>query len=47
MTLQKWLHRAKVDEGTTPGLSRTESAENRELRQRVRLLEQVKSRLVV
>ena len=40
MTLQKWLHRAKVDEGAAPGPSRTESAENRELRQRVRLLEQ-------
>jgi len=40
MTLQKWLHRAKVDEGTAPGASRAESAENRELRQRVRLLEQ-------
>jgi len=40
MTLQKWLHRAKVDEGTAPGPSRAESVENRELRQRVRLLEQ-------
>ncbi|KQP71402.1 transposase [Microbacterium sp. Leaf288] len=40
MTLQKWLHRAKVDEGTAPGPSRAESAENRELRKRVRLLEQ-------
>jgi transposase len=40
MTLQKWLHRAKVDEGTVPGPSRAESVENRELRQRVRLLEQ-------
>lgn len=40
MTLQKWLHRAKVDEGIAPGSSGAESAENRELRQRVRLLEQ-------
>jgi transposase-like protein len=40
MTLQKWLHRAKVEDGTAPGASRAESAENRELRQRVRLLEQ-------
>lgn len=40
MTLQKWLHRAKADEGTSPGPSRAESTENRELRQRVRLLEE-------
>lgn len=40
MTLQKWLHRAKVDEGTTPGQARTESIELREARKRIRLLEQ-------
>jgi len=40
MTLQKWLHRAKVDEGAAPGQTRTESAEIRELRKRNRLLEQ-------
>ncbi|WP_426623938.1 IS3 family transposase [Leifsonia sp. McL0607] len=40
MTLQKWLRRAAVDEGTKPGQAGSESAENRELRKRVRLLEQ-------
>ena len=40
MTLQKWLRRADIDEGAKPGQSRSESAENRELRRRVRLLEQ-------
>ena len=40
MTLQKWLQRAAVDDGTKPGQSRTESAELREVRRRVRLLEQ-------
>ena len=40
MTLQKWLHRAKVEEGTAPGQSRSEAAEIRELRKRNRLLEQ-------
>ena len=40
MTLQKWLQRAAVDDGIRPGQSRTESAGNRELRKRIRLLEQ-------
>lgn len=40
MTLQKWLQRAAVDNGTRPGQSRTESAELREARKRFRLLEQ-------
>ncbi|WP_426623964.1 transposase [Leifsonia sp. McL0607] len=40
MTLQKWLRRAAIDEGTKPGQTGSESAENRELRKRVRLLEQ-------
>lgn len=42
MTLQKWLQRAKADDGTGtgPGPSRTESVELRETRKRVRLLEQ-------
>ena len=39
MTLQKWLQRAAVDNGSKPGQSRTESAENRELWKRIRLLE--------
>lgn len=40
MTLQKWLLRADIDEGTKPGPSRSEAVDNRELRKRVRLLEQ-------
>ena len=40
MTLQKWLQRAAVDEGTKPGQSRTEGAELREAHKRIRLLEQ-------
>jgi transposase len=40
MTLWKWLQRAAVDDGSKPGLSSTESAELREARQRIRLLEQ-------
>ncbi len=40
MTLQKWLQRAKAEDGAGPGLSRTESVELRETRKRVRLLEQ-------
>jgi transposase len=40
MTLQKWLQRAAVDDGFKPGQSRTESAELREARKRIRLLEQ-------
>jgi len=40
MTLQKWLHRAKVEDGSVPGQTRSESAEIRELRKRNRLLEQ-------
>jgi transposase-like protein len=40
MTAQKWLRRAAADDGAGRGQSRSESAENRELRKRVRLLEQ-------
>ena len=40
MTLQKWLQRAAVDDGAKPGRSRTEAAELREARKRIRLLEQ-------
>ena len=40
MTLQKWLQRAAVDDGARPGQSRTEAAELREARKRIRLLEQ-------
>lgn len=40
MTLQKWLRRADVEEGAKPGQARSEASETRELRKRVRLLEQ-------
>lgn len=40
MTLQKWLHRADIDEGIKPGQSRSETAEIRESKKRNRLLEQ-------
>lgn len=39
-TLDKWLRQERVSAGEQPGVSRSESAENRELRKRVRLLEQ-------
>jgi len=40
MTLQKWLQRAKVEDGQVPGQTRSDSEELRELRRRNRLLEQ-------
>ena len=40
MTLSTWMRQADIDDGEKPGLSRAEAAENRELRKRVRLLEQ-------
>ena len=40
MTLQKWLRRADIDDGTKPGQPRVEGAELREARKRIRLLEQ-------
>lgn len=40
MTLSKWLRQAAVDDGDRPGVTTSESAENRELKKRVRLLEQ-------
>ena len=45
MTLQKWLQQAAVDDGIKPGQSRTEGAELREARKRIRLLEQEDPRL--
>lgn len=40
MTLSKWLRRAAIADGDRPGVTPAESAENRELKRRVRLLEQ-------
>ena len=40
MTLFKWLRQAEIDEGSKPGVSRGESAELREARKRIKLLEQ-------
>ena len=40
MTLSKWLRNAAVEEGSKPGVTRAEQAETRDLRKRVRLLEQ-------
>lgn len=40
MTLTKWMKRNRIETGEAPGRSESESAENRELRKRVRLLEQ-------
>lgn len=40
MTLSEWLRRAGVEDGIKPGTTAAENAEIRELRKRVRLLEQ-------
>lgn len=40
MTLSKWLRQAAVADGEEPGVTRSESAGNRELKERIRLLEQ-------
>ena len=40
MTLFKWLRQADTDEGLKPGVSRNDSAELREARKRIKLLEQ-------
>jgi transposase-like protein len=40
MTLSKWLRNAAVEDGSKPGVTRAEQAETRELRKRVKLLEQ-------
>ncbi|TDL44666.1 IS3 family transposase [Kocuria rosea] len=40
MTLSKWMRQADVEDGEKPGVTRADSAENRELKKRIRLLEQ-------
>jgi transposase len=40
MTLFKWLRQAEIDEGGKPGVTRNDSAELREARKRIKLLEQ-------
>jgi transposase-like protein len=40
MTLSGWMKKASVDAGELPGVTSADSAENRELKRRVRLLEQ-------
>lgn len=39
-TLHNWLRRADIDDGVKPGVTTAEAAENRDLKRRVRLLEQ-------
>lgn len=39
--LANWIKSADVQDGARPGTTATENAENRELRRRVRLLEQL------
>jgi transposase len=40
MTLSKWLRQAAIEDGDRPGVTASESVQNRELKRRVRLLEQ-------
>jgi transposase len=40
VTLHKWMRQADIDEGAKPGKSTTDSAELREARRRIKLLEQ-------
>ena len=40
MTLSKWMRQADIENGEKPGATRAESAENRELKKRIRLLGQ-------
>ena len=39
MTLSTWLRQASVDDGDRPGVTTTESAELRDAKKRIRLLE--------
>lgn len=38
--VQNWVRKAEIDDGIKPGTTTAEHAENRELKKRVRLLEQ-------
>lgn len=40
MTLSKWMRQADIEDGEKPGVTRADSAESRELKKRIRLLEQ-------
>ncbi|MGW5229382.1 IS3 family transposase [Nocardia niigatensis] len=40
MTLSKWMRQSDIDDGNKPGTTRSESAELRDARRRIRLLEQ-------
>lgn len=40
MTLWKWMRRADINDGSKPGVTSQESAELREARRRIKLLEQ-------
>jgi transposase-like protein len=40
MTLSKWLRQAAIDDGERPGATTVESAELRDAKKRIRLLEQ-------
>lgn len=40
MTLSKWMRQAGIDDGNRPGATCSESAELRDARRRIRLLEQ-------
>ena len=40
MTLTKWMRQADIDEGAKPGTSTADSAELRDARRRIKLLEQ-------
>jgi transposase-like protein len=38
--LRNWMHQADVEDGNRPGTTEAQSSENRELKKRIRLLEQ-------
>ncbi len=40
MTLSNWISKAAVDAGDKPGVTSAEASENRDLRRRLKLLEQ-------